>query len=101
MIKINDDRMETLLLQLIQDMAYVKSKLDNIEEQKLSSRIDKLEADVKEGQRTIKSLEHRNDEMEKFVRSNIIDSNKTSRSVFVSMALAVFSAVVSLVFNMI
>ena len=97
----NDDRMETLLLQLIQDMAYVKSKLDNIEEQKFSSRIDKLEADVKEGQRTIKSLEHRNDEMEKFVRSNIIDSNKTSRGVFVSMALAVFSAVVSLVINMI
>ena len=93
--------METLLLQLIQDMAYVKSKLDNIEEQKFSSRIDKLEADVKEGQRAIKSLEHRNDEMEKFVRNSLTESNKTNKSVFVSMALAVFSAVVSLVFSMI
>ena len=39
-----NDRIEELLLQLIQDMAEVKSKLNNIDEQKLSSRVDLLEA---------------------------------------------------------
>ena len=34
------DRIEELLLQLIQDMAEVKAKFNNMEEQKISSRID-------------------------------------------------------------
>ena len=39
-----DSRIEELLLQLIQDMAEVKAKLNNIDEQKLSNRVDLLEA---------------------------------------------------------
>ena len=97
----NDDRMETLLLQLIQDMAYVKSKLDNIEEQQFSSRIDKLEAMNERHEHELKALEHRCNAMEKWTRDNLNDSNKTQRSVFISVGLAVVSAVISLVFNMI
>ena len=41
------DRTEELLLQLIQDMAEVKAKLNNIDEQRLSSRIDLLEAQTR------------------------------------------------------
>ena len=54
-----DEKIQELLLQLVQDMSFVKAKLSNIEEQKLSSRIDQLEAQNREHDRTIKSLENR------------------------------------------
>ena len=54
-----NDRTEELLLQLIQDMAEVKAKLNNIDEQRLSSRIDLLEAQTREQERVIKTLEKR------------------------------------------
>ena len=50
-----DDKIQELLLQLVQDMSFVKAKLSNIEEQKLSARIDSLEAQNREHDRTIKS----------------------------------------------
>ena len=92
--------MESLLLQLIQDMAYVKSKLDNIEEQQFSSRIDKLEAQNERHEHEIKTLETRCSKMEEWTRNNLNDSNKAQRSVFISVGLAVVSAVISLLFNM-
>ena len=54
-----DNRVEELLLQLIQDMAEVKAKFNNMEEQKISSRIDLLEAQTREQERAIKILEKR------------------------------------------
>ena len=96
---------EELLLQLLQDMAVVKAKLDTIEEIKLDSksmgsRIDALEATCKEHDRVIKSLEHRNNTMEQFVRNNITDSKKQQTGVFISMGLAVFSAIVSVIIGL-
>ena len=96
-----DEKIQELLLQLVQDMSFVKAKLSNIEEQKLSSRIDQLEAQNREHDKTIKSLERRNDTMEQFVRNNMQDSIKQQTGVFISMGLAVFSAVVSVVISMI
>jgi hypothetical protein len=81
-------------------MSYVKAKLSNIEEQRLAARIDQLEAQNREHDKTIKSLENRNSTMEQFVRNNMQDSKKQQTSVFISMGLAVFSAIVSLVFNL-
>ena len=95
-----DDKIQELLLQLVQDMSFLKAKLSNIEEQKLSSRIDNLEAQNREHERTIRSLEKRNDSMEEFVRTNIQDSKKQQISVFVSMGLAVFSAILSMIINL-
>lgn len=95
-----DEKIQELLLQLVQDMSFVKAKLSNIEEQKLSSRIDQLEAQNREHDKTIKSLEHRNDTMEQFVRGNMADSRKQQTGVFISMGIAVFSAVVSMMMNM-
>lgn len=94
-----DDKIQELLLQLVQDMSFVKAKLSNIEEQKLASRIDQLEAQNREHDRTIKSLEHRNNTMEEFVRSNMQDSKKQQTGVFISMGLAVFSALLSMIIN--
>ena len=96
-----DEKIQELLLQLVQDMSFVKAKLSNIEEQKLASRIDQLEAQNREHDKTIKSLERRNDTMEQFVRNNINDSRKQQTSIFISMALAVFSAIVSIILSFI
>ncbi len=94
-----DDKIQELLLQLVQDMSFVKAKLSNIEEQKLSSRIDQLEAQNREHTKTIKSLERRNDTMEQFVRDNMRESKKQQTGVFISMGLAVFSGVISMLIN--
>lgn len=96
-----EDKIQELLLQLVQDMSFVKAKLSNIEEQKLSARIDNLEAQNREHERTIRSLEKRNDTMEEFVRTNMQDSRKQQISVFISLGLAVFSAILSLIINLI
>lgn len=96
----DNNKIQELLLQLVQDMSFVKAKLSNIEEQKLSARIDSLEAQNREHDKTIKSLEKRNDTMEQFVRENMQDSKKQQISVFISLGLAVFSAVLSLIINM-
>ena len=90
-----DDKIQELLLQLVQDMSFVKAKLSNIEEQKLASRIDQLEAQNREHDKTIKSLENRNNTMESFVRTNMQDAKKQQTGVFISMGVAVFSAFVS------
>ena len=95
-----DDKIQELLLQLVQDMSFLKAKLSNIEEQKLSSRIDNLEAQNREHERTIRSLEKRNESMEEFIRNNMNDSRKQQISVFISIGLAVFSAVLSLIINL-
>ena len=95
-----EDKIQELLLQLVQDMSFLKAKLSNIEEQKLSARIDNLEAQNREHERTIRSLEKRNDTMEEFVRNNMQDSKKQQISVFVSIGLAVFSAILSMIINL-
>ena len=95
-----DDKIQELLLQLVQDMYFVKAKLSSIEEQKLSARIDSLEAQNREHERTIKSLEKRSDTMEQFVRGNMQESKKQQTSIFLSIGLAIFSAIVSIVINL-
>jgi hypothetical protein len=95
-----DDKIQELLLQLVQDMSFVKAKLSNIEEQRLAARIDQLEAQNREHDRTIKSLEKRNDTMEQFVRGNMQESKKQQTGIFISMGLAVFSAIISMLINL-
>jgi hypothetical protein len=94
------NKIEDLLLRLIEDVSYIKAKLDNIEEQNLGSRIDALEAQNKEHDRIIKSLEHRANTMEQFTRDNITDAKKQQTSVFISMGLALFSALCSVIMNL-
>lgn len=95
-----DEKIQELLLQLVQDMSFVKAKLSSIEEQKLSARIDSLEAQNREHDRTIKSLEKRNDTMEEFVRGSMQETKKQQTGIFISMGMAVFSAIVSLIFSL-
>ena len=94
------DRIEELLLQLIQDMAEVKAKINNIDEQRLSNRIDSLEAQTREQERVIKSLERRSNTMEEFIRNNLNDTNKTNKNVWISIGIAMFTAVISFIMNL-
>ena len=81
-------------------MSFVKAKLSNIEEQKLAARIDQLEAQNREHDKTIKSLENRSNTMEQFVRNNMQDSKKQQTGIFISMGMAVFGAIISLIFSL-
>lgn len=98
----DDGKTQELLLQLLQDIAVIKAKLSSIEEIKLDAktlgnRVDSLEAQNREHDKTIKSLENRANTMEQFTRSNMAEAKKQQTGVFISMGLALFSAAVSLV----
>lgn len=95
-----NDRTEELLLQLIQDMAEVKAKLNNIDEQRLLSRVDVLEAQTREQERVIKSLEKRSDATEVFIRDNLNDNNKANKSIWISIGVALFTAIISFIMNL-
>lgn len=100
-MNMDNEKIQDLLLQLMQDMSYIKAKLDAIDEQKLNSRIDNLEAQNREHDRIIKSLEKRNNTMEEFTRKNMQDAKKQQTGIFISMGLALFSAIISVIIGLI
>jgi hypothetical protein len=98
---VDNEKTNDLLLQLLQDIAVIKAKLESIEEIKLDTkdlghRVDNLEAQNREHDKTLKSLENRASTMEQFTRSNMMDSKKQMTSVYVSMGMAVFSCILSI-----
>lgn len=98
----DDNKISDMLLALMQDIAVIKAKLESIEEIKLDTkslgnRVDHLEAQNREHDRIIKSLENRANTMEKFTRDNMNDAKKQQTSVFISVGMAIFSAVLSLI----
>ena len=95
-----NDRTEELLLQLIQDMAEVKAKLNSLDEQKLSSRVDLLEAQTREQERIIRTLENRESTLEEFIRNNMNEANKSNKAVWVSVGLAFLTAALSFLINL-
>lgn len=101
----NDDKISDMLMVLMQDIAVIKAKLDSIEEIKLDTktigtRVDHLEAQNREHDRIIKSLENRASTMEKFTRDNMADAKKQQTSIFISVGLAIFSAVLSIIIGL-
>ena len=102
----DDNKISDMLLVLMQDIAVIKAKLDVIEEIKLDAkslgnRVDHLEAATREQERVIKSLENRANTMEKFTRDNMNDAKKQQTSVFISVGMAVFSAILSIIIGFI
>ena len=96
----NEDKVFELLLTLIEDMSFVKTKLKNIDETKIITRIDNLEAQTREQERIIRTLEKRADDSEKLSRDSMINTNNTQRNIFISAGLAIFGALVSLFINL-
>ena len=95
-----DDKVQELLLKLLEDMSYVKAKLDSIDAQKLSSRVDLLEAQSREQDRAIKQLENRNSTLEEFIRTNMNDNNKANKALWTSIGLAIFSVILNIFINL-
>ena len=95
-----DDKVQELLLKLLEDMSYVKAKLDSIDAQKLSSRVDLLEAQSREQDRVIKQLENRNSTLEEFIRTNMNDNNKDNKALWTSIGLAIFSVILNIFVNL-
>ena len=95
-----DDKVQELLLKLLEDMSYVKVKLDSIDAQKLSSRVDLLEAQSREQDRVIKQLENRNSTLEEFIRTNMNDNNKANKALWTSIGLAIFSVILNIFVNL-
>ena len=93
----NEGKIEDLLLKLIEDVAFIKAKISNIEEQDLGARLDEIEAQNERHEHSIKALENRANKMEEFTRSNIVDTKKQQTSVFISLGIAIFSAVLSVI----
>jgi hypothetical protein len=101
----DDNKISDMLLVLMQDIAVIKAKLESIEEIKLDTkslgtRVDHLEAQNREHDRIIKSLENRANTMEKFTRDNMQDAKKQQTSVFISIGMAIFSAILSIVIGL-
>lgn len=99
-----DNKISDMLLALMQDIAVIKAKLESIEEIKLDTkaigtRVDHLEAQNREHDRIIKSLENRASTMEKFTRDNMSEGKKQQTQAFISMGVAALSAILSLVFG--
>ena len=102
----DNDRIETLLLRLLEDVTQIKTKLDRLEKmendtKELEAKVDAIESTQSTHHRQIQSLEHRQETVEQFLRDNMNDSNKTQKGIFISAGLAVFGAIVSFVMNMI
>lgn len=91
----DNDKTQELLLQVCERLARIEAKLEAIDEQKLSSRIDTLEATNREHDRIIRSLEKRNNTMETFIRTNLNDNNKDNKAVWVGVGMAVFTSILS------
>ena len=98
----NENRVEELLLKLIEDMAVVKSRLDSIEEIKLdakelASKVEKIESEQSTHHKQLQSLEKRQSTLENFIRNEMTDSQKQSKTITVSVGVAVVSAIVTIV----
>ena len=101
----DDNKISDMLMLLMQDIAVIKAKLESIEEIKLDTkslgtRVDHLEAQNREHDRIIKSLENRASTMEKFTRDNMQDAKKQQTSVFISIGMAIFSALLSVIMGL-
>lgn len=101
----DNERTTELLLTLVQDISYIKGRLDTLDELKseqkeAGNKLEKIEAQNERHERQIKSLENRASTMEQFTRNNMNDSKKQMVSVYISLGMAIISAVISFVFNM-
>lgn len=95
----SDEKVQELLLKLIEDVAIINAKLDSINEQRLANRMDLLEAQTREQERVIKGLENRNNKMEEYVRNTLVEHEKANKGLWTSLGLAMFSIILTVITN--
>ena len=102
---IDETKLYDMLMTIMQKLAVLEAKIDSIEEIKIdaktmSNRVDKLEAHCERHDKQISQLENRASTLEQFVRNNLTDAKKQQTGVFISIGMAIFSAILSFIFNM-
>lgn len=95
----SDEKVQELLLKLIEDVATINAKLDSINEQRLANRMDLLEAQTREQERVIKGLENRNSKLEEYVRNTLVEHEKANKGLWTSLGLAMFSIILTVITN--
>lgn len=95
----SDEKVQELLLKLIEDVATINAKLDSINEQRLASRLDLIEAQTREQERVIKGLENRNSKLEEYVRNTLVEYEKANKGLWSSLGLAMFSIILTVITN--
>lgn len=93
----SDEKVQELLLKLIEDVATINAKLDSINEQRLANRMDLIEAQTREQERVIKGLENRNNKLEEYVRNTLVEHEKANKGLWTSLGLAMFSVVLTVI----
>lgn len=98
----NDNQANELLLKLIEDISYIKGRLDTLDEIKLQQREEQgrlniVEQQISELQKSSRSVENRCNTVEGFLRDQMNEQKATSSKIIGSTLLAVFSAVASAV----
>ena len=101
----DDPKIESLLLRLLEDMAVVKNKLELLEEIKVEQKevlqkVGILEDKVATHKAKVKSLEKRMDDIEEYLKSSLIDRDKNNKSIFISVGLCIFTACVNILFSL-
>ena len=81
----NNDRIETLLLQLLQDVSEIKTKVTALDEQNLGNRIDIVQSQTNEHERVIKYLEERANNLEDYVKNELTEKNRSNKSIWISI----------------
>lgn len=93
----SDEKVQELLLKLIEDVATINTKLDSINEQRLANRMDLIEAQTREQERVIKGLENRNNKLEEYVRNTLVEHEKANKGLWTSLGLAMFSIILTVI----
>ena len=99
---IDETKLYDMLMTIMQKLAVLEAKIDSIEEIKIdaktvSNRVDKLEAHCERHDKQISQLENRANTLEQFVRNNLTDTKKQQTGVFISVGLALLSAIFSVI----
>ena len=101
----DNDRIETLLIRLLEDVSQIKCKLDSIDRienntKELANKVDMIESNQSTHHKQITSLEKRQSALEGFIRSEMSDSNKQHKTTTVSVGIAILTAVLSLIITL-
>ena len=99
---VNEDKIEELLFTLVEDVSYIKGRMDSLDEIKanqksMAVRQDRLEANLAETQNLTKSLHARQNTLESEMRESMRTSKDNMDKAVVSVGICILSAVLSLV----
>ena len=101
----DNDRIESLLIRLLEDVSQIKCKLDSIDRienntKELANKVDMIESEQSTHHKQITSLEKRQSALEGFIRTEMSDSNKQHKTTTVSVGIAILTAVLSLIITL-